>query len=94
MIADITLDDADQARTYHLTVDCRVRPEIGAAPGYCVDVYQVYVEEVVVYFDKQGSEVRFQNDERQFATRFVERKYQKEIEVLCIEAFERAQAAA
>lgn len=94
MIAEIQVEDADQGRVYHLRLDCRVRPEIGGAPGYCVDLNEIWLDEVVVYFGKQGSQVAFDGDERASAERFVELKYQKEIERLCIEAFERAQAAA
>lgn len=94
MTYDIELEDPDQARTYHLTVFCKVRPEIDGARQYCVDIERIWLGEVVVYFDKQGSEVEFDYENRLAAARFVERKYSKEIESLCIEAFERERSAA
>lgn len=95
MTFDIELHDADQARTYHLTVFCKVRPESDGARQYCVDIDRVWLEEAVIYFDKQGSEVQFCDYENRLAAaRFIERKYAKEIRELCIQAFERERSAA
>lgn len=95
MHSDIELHDDDQGRTYHLQVSFTCRPEIGAAPGYLVEVHSLWLDSCVCWFDKQGSEVAFEYSERIAAARFVERKYLGEIRELCYEAWqrEREQAA-
>ena len=94
MIADIEILDDDQARTYKLEVLFKCRQEFGGSPGYLVEILSVTLDECVCWFDKQGAEVFFQHHEREAAKRFVERKYQREIEERCLERYHASEVGA
>jgi hypothetical protein len=79
----ITIEDADQNRTYTLAVDYRCRPEIGA-PGYCVDINRVSLESCTVWLAKCGMEVKIDTEHLRAWERQLEIEFEDEIRAACL----------